>query len=59
MAADTCDWCMNFVEDPETGERYCAVDLDEDEMVHFLSSYRSSCPYYRPGDEYRIVQKQN
>ena len=32
-------------------------DLDEDEMVRFLSG-RGDCPYWRPGDEYRTARRQ-
>ena len=33
------------------------ADLDEDEMVRFLSG-RGDCPYWRPGDEYRTARRQ-
>ena len=34
------------------------INLDEDEMVRFLSGRTQSCPYYRFYDEYKSVQKQ-
>ena len=34
------------------------VPLDEDELVRFLSDAYYDCPYYRNGDEYRVVRKQ-
>ena len=34
------------------------MDLDEDELVRFLSDAYYDCPYYRNGDEYRVVRKQ-
>ena len=37
----------------------CMVDLDEDEMRHFIQDTFDNCPYYRPGDEYSIVRHQN
>ena len=43
--------------DEEYNEYICDVDLDEDEMVRFLSG-RGDCPYWRPGDEYRTARRQ-
>jgi len=34
------------------------MNLDEDEMVRFLSGENRACPYYRYYDEYKSVQKQ-
>ena len=34
-------------------------DLDEDEMVRFLTGQNKGCPYYKYYDEYKLVQKQN
>ena len=34
-------------------------DLDEDEMMRFLSESFYNCPYWRNGDEYAVVRKQN
>ena len=33
-------------------------NLDEDEMMRFLTDHHYQCPYYRCGDEYRVVRKQ-
>ena len=35
------------------------MNLDEDEMVRFLTGGYADCPYYVSGDEYEIVRKQN
>ena len=45
-----------FDEDYE--EYVCDMDMDEDEYVRFLSDSHYVCPYYRNGDEYKIVRKQ-
>ena len=37
----------------------CDMDLDEDEMARYLSHTTSACPYFEPGNEYKIVRKQN
>lgn len=53
-----CDTCMNFVYDEEIDMYECVVNLDEDEMMHYLTQRQFSCPYYRLDDEYGTVRKQ-
>lgn len=53
-----CDYCCNFEQDYETGERRCVIELDEDEMFDFMMRKTTECPYFRMGDEYKIVNKQ-
>lgn len=57
---DLCEYCLNNVPD-ETGTYYCAqsAELDEDEMARYLSRDTRACPFFEPGDEYKIVRKQN
>lgn len=57
--AGRCEDCEFFEEDFETGETYCSVSLDEDEMADFLTRRTNSCPYYRYHNEYKTVRKQN
>lgn len=54
-----CESCTNYVynEDYECYE--CLVNLDEDEMLRFMTGTSQSCPYYRADDEYAVVRKQN
>ncbi len=54
-----CDMCMNYYYNEEYDCYECGVSLDEDEVSRFVSDSHYSCPYYRPGDEYTIVRKQN
>jgi hypothetical protein len=57
--SDPCEYCLNNQQD-EYGSWYCAEGaLDEDEMARYLSHTTSACPYFEPGDEYKIVRKQN
>lgn len=51
--------CENYYYDEESDVYCCDVNLDEDEMMRFLSSAEYSCPYFRFDDDYRIVKKQN
>ncbi|MCI5648287.1 MAG: DUF6472 family protein [Fusicatenibacter sp.] len=53
-----CESCGNYVYDEEYECYTCEVDLDEDEMAHFMTNTFVNCPYYQLGDEYRIVRKQ-
>ena len=56
---DPCEICLNNVQD-EYGSWYCAQGgcLDEDEMARYLSRSTAACPFFEPGDEYKIVNKQ-
>ena len=51
-----CEDCVYYEYDPETDTNYC--EADEDEMERFLRSANDSCPFYRPGDEYRTARRQ-
>ncbi|MCD8391069.1 MAG: DUF6472 family protein [Firmicutes bacterium] len=53
-----CDYCMNYVYDDEYECYTCLINLDEDEMYRFISGRFNDCPYYKQGDEYKIVHKQ-
>lgn len=53
-----CDDCQYYAYDEEYDEYLCTLYLDEDEMVRFMNGQYKSCPYYKTGDEYKIVRKQ-
>ncbi|MBR3994324.1 MAG: hypothetical protein IKI97_03490 [Clostridia bacterium] len=55
----SCDLCQYYIYDDETDSYFCSINLDEDEMVRFLSSSNYACPYFVMYDEYKIVRKQN
>ncbi len=54
-----CDDCAFFVYDDYSECYICEMSLDEDELMRFMQSSFDNCPYYRPGDEYAVVRKQN
>ncbi len=54
-----CEECMNYYYDEYYDCYTCSVQLDEDEMGRFIRGDFKDCPYYRKGDEYTIVRKQN
>lgn len=53
-----CESCSNYEYDEEYDEYYCGVDLDEDEMAHFLQGKVRRCPYYAFDAEYQLARKQ-
>ena len=54
-----CENCVYYDYDDQLDSYVCTVNLDEDEMVDFLSGRSNSCSYFRFYDEYKSVQKQN
>ena len=46
-----CEACAYYSYDEDYECYICEMDLDEDEMLKFLSSTFDACPYYRSGDE--------
>ena len=53
-----CDSCINYIYDEEYDCYICQVNLDEDEMMKFLSYYCDDCPHFRFSDEYKTAGKQ-
>lgn len=56
--ASMCDECTHYVYDEEYECYTCLVNLDEDEMYHFLKGTNYNCPYYELDDEYKLARKQ-
>ena len=54
----SCECCGNYIYDEDYDCYVCDMNLDEDEMVRFVKGDFHECPYYRGGDEYKIVRKQ-
>lgn len=53
-----CDSCMNYYYDDEYGDYLCAIQcFDEDEVTPPCTTPITGAPYYRPGDEYTIIEK--
>ena len=57
--SDNCEFCMYYEYDDEYECYTCIMNLDEDEMNRFLTGNFKACPYFKSGDEYSIVRKQN
>lgn len=58
-AITNCETCAYYTYDEFEDYYTCEINLDEDEAVKFMEGKFNSCPYYRSGDEYAIVRKQN
>lgn len=58
-AMTSCETCAFYAYDDEYDCYLCEMSLDEDEMLRFMQGNVSSCPYWRNGDEYAVVRKQN
>ena len=59
MNGEQCESCAYYYYDEEYECYVCDMDLDEDELQRFISGTARGCPYYRDGDEYKVVRKQN
>ena len=54
-----CDTCAFYGYDEDYEAYVCDMDMDEDDYMRLMSDERFQCPYYRLGDEYAVVRKQN
>ena len=45
--------------DDEYDSDVCSINLDEDELIRFMSGSDFNCPYFKFYDEYKMVRKQN
>ena len=58
MQQTSCDTCAYLEYDEDDEAYYCSMDMDEDDVVRLNASSFKNCPYYRDGDEYKVVRKQ-
>lgn len=54
-----CENCLNYSYDEEFEEYACSINMDEDDYGRIFTGREKECPYFRFGDEYSIVRKQN
>ncbi len=54
-----CESCLFYVYDEDFDDYVCDADMDQDDAAGFLSKNRKGCPYWRNGDEYATVRRQN
>ena len=53
-----CDTCAYMVYDEDYEEYVCDVDMDEDDFQRLMEREYKQCPYYKDGDEYKVVRHQ-
>ena len=58
-AQQNCESCVWYDYNDVDDAYECGVDLDEDEMLAFMTRNTKGCPYYKFYDEYKSVQRQN
>ena len=58
VMSTNCDFCAYNEYDEDDEAYYCSVNMDEDDMARFMQSSYKECPYYRYGDEYKVVRHQ-
>ena len=59
MMDNLCSQCAYYAYDEDYEEYVCDVQMDEDAYYRLAGRQFKSCPYFRNGDEYLIVRKQN
>jgi len=58
MKTKVCDYCLYLDQDLETGEFFCSMNMDQDDLERILMDRHAHCPYYRMGTDYTIAKKQ-
>ena len=60
MSSSRCDLCAYLEYDEDDEAWYCSVDMDEDDYARILSNRhaQNECPFFRDGDEYKVVRHQ-
>lgn len=59
MGRIECDTCAYLIYDEDEEDYCCDVNMDEDDYGRLMADSHYKCPYYRNGDEYTVVRKQN
>lgn len=56
-----CENCMHLEYDDTVSQYVCSIDymIDEDDFAKMAYYKHKYCPYYKVGDEYTLVRKQN
>ena len=59
--SNPCEVCMNYCYNEEIDEYECVLEIgmDMDDYERSLMGERVNCPFFKFGDEYNIVRKQN
>jgi hypothetical protein len=58
MTEGSCEYCTYYAFDEDEEDYVCDLDLDEDDYVSLVTGNYKSCPYFRDGNEYKVVRHQ-
>jgi len=53
-----CDTCALYFYDEEYEDWICDAEMDEDDYGRLMQREFKGCPYYKDGDEYKVVRHQ-
>ena len=53
-----CENCAYYIYDEDWEEYVCDAQMGEDDYQRLSQSGYKACPYFRNGDEYKVVAKQ-
>ena len=53
-----CETYTYLTYDEDYDTYICDAAMDEDDYIRLQEQSFKGCPYYRDGDEYRVVKKQ-
>ena len=59
LGSDRNVYGMAVAFDEEYGGYLCDINMDEDDFARLMEKRVKACPYYKNGDEYRVVRHQN
>lgn len=54
----SCDTCAYFTYDDDYEDYVCDINMDEDDYRRLVESKYTQCPFYRDGDDYKVVRHQ-
>ena len=54
----SCDTCAYFAYDDDFEDYVCDINMDEDDFRRLVESNYRECPFYRDGDDYKVVRHQ-
>ena len=58
MKMASCDTCAYFAYDDDYEDYVCDINMDEDDYRRLVESHYKECPFYRDGDDYKVVRHQ-
>ncbi len=57
-SAISCETCVYYYFDEDYDGYICDMDIDEDDYGRLVEGHFKECPFYRDGDDYKVVRHQ-